>query len=115
MNWRNKMKGSNTNISEQIEYLEALTEVLPRENYMKLYDIICEAEDANDAKERVMEFFEFSEAQAQYVLDMKIETFSLDEAKRLKMNIENWTKFAKCWLNMQILRILRRNANRSGN
>lgn len=56
------MKGSNTNISEQIEYLEALTEVLPRENYMKLYDIICEAEDANDAKERVMEFFEFSEA-----------------------------------------------------
>ena len=89
------MKGSNTNISEQIEYLEALTEALPRENYMKLYDIICEAEDANDAKERVMEFFEFSEAQAQYVLDMKIETFSLDEAKRLKNEYRELDKIRK--------------------
>lgn len=69
------MKDDNTSITNQLEYLEALIEVLPRENYIKLYDIICDSEDEAEAREKIMGFFELTEAQAQFISEMKLKSF----------------------------------------
>lgn len=89
------MRDDNTSITNQLEYLEALIEVLPRENYIKLYDIICDSEDEAEAREKIMGFFELTEAQAQFISEMKLQSFSLEESKRLKEEYQELKKIQK--------------------
>lgn len=40
--------------------------MLPRESCIRLYDILCDCKDSGEAKQKIMEFFEFTEEQAEY-------------------------------------------------
>ena len=98
------MKQDSEYVNKQLKILEALIEVLPRESCISLYDILCDCKDSGEAKQKIMEFFEFTEEQAEAVYDMRMKSFSLENADEIKkeflelkkiqmMLINSWEKW----------------------
>lgn len=70
-----------TRCNERIVILEAL--VFAVENYMPVAEIILESEDSKDAKEKLCKMHEFSEAQSQAIIDMRMRALTKAERKKL--------------------------------
>lgn len=89
------MERNNEYINKQLEILEALIEVLPRENCIKLYDILSDCNDSGEAKQKIMEFFEFTSEQAEAVYDMRMKMFSVEGAAEIKKEYLELKKIQK--------------------
>lgn len=71
-------------INKQINILEALLEVLPRESCISLYDILSECKSPDEAKNKIMNFYKFNEEQAEDVYNMRIRMFSSEGVEAIK-------------------------------
>lgn len=78
------MERNSNYIDKQLGILEALIEVLPRESYIRLYDILNESRNSDEAIHKIMDFFEFSEEQAAAVYDLRITAFSFESVEEIK-------------------------------
>lgn len=83
-------------VNKQLEILEALIEVLPKGSCIRLYDILSDCKDSGEAKQKIMEFFEFTAEQAEAVYDMRIKMFSLEGVGEIKKEYLKLKEIQRC-------------------
>ena len=78
------MERNNEYVNKNLRILEALIEVLPRDSYIRLHEILGNCKDYGEVKQKIMDFFEFSPEQAEAVCEMRLKTFSSESVEAIK-------------------------------
>lgn len=96
------MEQNSNYVNKQLGILEALIEVLPRESCIRLYDILSESRNSDEAIQKIMDFFEFSKEQAAAVYDLRIKAFSSESVEEIKREYSELKKRQRILANIDM-------------
>lgn len=77
-----------TRLNERMVILDAIAFAI--ENYMSVTEIILESEDSKEAKEKLCKIYEFSEAQSQAIIDIRMKALTKEARKKLLDEIQEY-------------------------